>query len=405
MNLKRTLLAASAAAALATLTACGGGGSDTTSASQEVLDKLTVKTIDEGTCESDASGLVPFDISSLKGLPPRVWSDAISTPVSNENDPAIALNDVRWAICHDPVLGITWAHALAGVKVGDTTIGDLNDWLKPYQVDAGEISEQAAGFIPLLDASAADKTPEKVEAAVSKNGEYQALAQRVNTLINRFWSMGIHSPMSEWNYHLAVGGAVVGKLPEVELNDKQENLKSVVLVLTEKGDSCPIVAIGANVYDKRPEGFPTGCDDKGKPRVDVPVPGNPGGGTPPGTGGGNPPPSNPPGTEPPPPPHITTTPPPPPPNDGKIPTLDPYPRGNAPQGGGPNATPGPGIQLPYTPPPAAPYTPPPAPAYTPPPAPPVITQQPAATQPQVVVPSQQPPNNGTVVPQPGGDFG
>lgn len=265
MNIKRTLVAASAAVAIATLTACGGGGSDTTPVSQEVLDKLTVKTIDEKTCESDGSGLVPFDIGSLKGLPPRIWTDAISVPVSNENDAGVALNDVRWAICHDPVLGVTWAHALADVKVGNTTIGDLNDWLKPYQVDASEISEQAAGFIPLLDVSAADKTPKKVEAAVSKNGEYQALAQKVNTLINRFWSVGIHSPKSEWNYHLAGGGAVVGKLPEVELNDKQENLKSVVLVLTNKGDSCPAVAIGANVYDKRPEGFPTGCDDKGNP--------------------------------------------------------------------------------------------------------------------------------------------
>lgn len=135
------------------------------------------------------------------------------------------------------------------------------------------------------------------------------------------------------------------------------------------------------------------------PARDVPPPpSNPPGTVPPPS---SPPPSSPP---PPPPPVITTTPPPPPP-PGKLPTVDPYPRGNAPQGGGQNATPGPGVAQPYTPPPATPYTPPPAPAYTPPPAPPVITQQPAAPQPPVVVPSQQPPNNGTIVPQPGGDFG
>lgn len=108
------------------------------------------------------------------------------------------------------------------------------------------------------------------------------------------------------------------------------------------------------------------------------------------------PPTNPP-TNPP-----TTTPPGPSP---KVPSQDPYPRGNAPQGGGQNATPGPGVQQPYTPPPAAPYTPPPPPAYTPPPAPPVVTQQPPKPNPTTVVPSTQPPNNGSVVPTPGGDFG
>ena len=60
MNIQRKFATAFAAVALVGgIAACGGGGSDTP-VSQEVLDKLTVKTIDEKTCESDGSGLVPF---------------------------------------------------------------------------------------------------------------------------------------------------------------------------------------------------------------------------------------------------------------------------------------------------------------------------------------------------------
>lgn len=133
------------------------------------------------------------------------------------------------------------------------------------------------------------------------------------------------------------------------------------------------------------------------------VPPNPGRSVPPA-------PSNPPGTVPPttvPPTTPPTTPPTVPPTTGnpKSPEQDPYPRGNAPQGGGPNATPGPGVQKPYTPPPATPYVPPAPPVHTPPPAPPTVTQQPAPPQPTTVAPGTQPPNHGTVVPTPGGEFG
>lgn len=137
----------------------------------------------------------------------------------------------------------------------------------------------------------------------------------------------------------------------------------------------------------------------------------------PGTGGGNPPGTSvPPTTVPPttvPPTTVPPTNPSCPPGWTGTPPLckdptsdDPAPRGNAPIGGGRNADPGPGVQQPYTPPPAAPYTPPAVPTVQP-TQPPVITQQPQPTsQPtQTVAPSTQPPNNGSVVPTPGGDFG
>lgn len=138
-----------------------------------------------------------------------------------------------------------------------------------------------------------------------------------------------------------------------------------------------------------------------------PQPGNPGT---PGTGGGNPPGSTVPPTPPTGPP--TTTPGCPPGWTGTPPLCkdpasdDPAARGNAPIGGGRNADPGPGVQQPYTPNPTTPYTPPPAPTVQP-TQPPVVTQQPQPTgQPtQTVAPSTQPPNNGSVVPTPGGDFG
>lgn len=89
----------------------------------------------------------------------------------------------------------------------------------------------------------------------------------------------------------------------------------------------------------------------------TPIPGS----TPPPGKGGPPPVTQPPGKPPVTQPPGTTQPPPPPPPAPKAPQQDPYPRGNAPIGGGPNANPGPGVQQPYMPPPAAPYTPPPPP--------------------------------------------
>lgn len=119
----------------------------------------------------------------------------------------------------------------------------------------------------------------------------------------------------------------------------------------------------------------------------------------PGDGFMPPPPPPPPPTTPP-----TNPPPPPPPtNEPKDPAEDPYPRGNAPIGGGPNADPGPGTYIPpqeMEQPPAAPRVDPPPPAPEPAPAPPTVTPSPAPATPPTVDTGEQD-NDGTV-PEEGG---
>lgn len=121
----------------------------------------------------------------------------------------------------------------------------------------------------------------------------------------------------------------------------------------------------------------------------------PGSRTPPPTGTGGPPPGT--TTDNPPPTTRTTL--------EKPRTGAPESQGNANTGGGTNATPGRGTRNEYTPPPQEPYTPPAAPPKATATQPPRITQQPPVTSQVPVAPSTQPPNNGSVEPAPGGDFG
>lgn len=84
-----------------------------------------------------------------------------------------------------------------------------------------------------------------------------------------------------------------------------------------------------------------------------------------------------------------------PPLQAKNGNENPYPRGNAPRGGGPNANPGPGTQTPRPPNPPPTYNPPAPPP--PPPGPPAGSQpDPAPAPPPAPSIGQDPPNNGRV---------
>lgn len=116
------------------------------------------------------------------------------------------------------------------------------------------------------------------------------------------------------------------------------------------------------------------CGNVVTPGTPIPsVPSIPPGTTPPTTETTLPPPptteTTPPTTETTPPPPTTETTPAP-----KDPSLDPYPRGNAPQGGGPNDQPGPGPSNIPTQPPSTPRTNPPRPVATSAPGTPAPTQ-------------------------------
>lgn len=228
--------------------------------SQEVVDLLTVDTVSND-CVDSTNGNVPvfdWDIGALYGTPPRLWSDGMSVPIG-KTVPSDMLEEVQGAICHDPLLGTTWAHFFAHMQVGNVQVVGLNDWLKPFAGDASGINDQAAGFIPLLDVK--DPSAEQVTDAVSTQAEYVELAERVNTLLSRFMLGKVEERESVLNYHLEGGAVVAGGLPEVGLNPNQENLPALLLSITEKGACAPLKVIGINVGDKRPEEFaPPTCE-------------------------------------------------------------------------------------------------------------------------------------------------
>ncbi|MFA5003773.1 MAG: hypothetical protein WC498_00640 [Candidatus Saccharimonadales bacterium] len=225
-----------------------------------VINALTVKTVNVDcstlvkTVKDGKATLVVYDVGALKSVPPRKWSDALSTPLGG-NSPPGKLKSQKAAVCNDPELGVSVANMFANLNVGGVNVGDLNPWLSPYKGSATQVNDKAAEFIPLLDVS----NPSKAQSqnAVQKNVEYQALAARLDTLIGRFSLLGVKSMKSSQNWHLVAGGLAVGGLPEVGLNPNQENLPALILQVTEKGACAPLKVIGFNVGDKRPEVFPT----------------------------------------------------------------------------------------------------------------------------------------------------
>lgn len=217
---------------------------------QAIIDLLSVKTASpDSVCKTDQYKLVGWQIGSLENIPPRKWSDAISTPF-NATDPEGIRNELQQAICQDPLLGVSWAQFFATSVPGLT---DVNEWLKPFAIDPAQINVKAAEYVPLLDV--ANPTTAQVDAAMAKNKEWQQTASFINTLFDKAAQLEVKALPSVKNLHLAVAGMVVGKLPSVELNPDQEGLPALVLTYTAKDVCKPLLTIGVNVADKRPELF------------------------------------------------------------------------------------------------------------------------------------------------------
>ena len=214
----------------------------------------------------DGTSVVVFhdNIGALKGLPPRKWSDSISTPFT-VTVPSAMLAEVETEICLDPLYGSMVANHFANLKIGNVSVADLNPWLQPFVGDASTVvSQQAATYLPLLGASSA--TPSEQQSAVSEDLAWQYVAERLDTLLGKYdSSLGVKSMQSTLNYHLQAGGLMAGGLPIVELNSKQENLPALVFQLTEKGACAPLDIIGFNVGDKRLEEFAPPTCTKPKP--------------------------------------------------------------------------------------------------------------------------------------------
>lgn len=216
-------------------------------------------------------------IGALKGTPPRLWSDALTTPYM-QTEWAKMLEETQAEVCSNPHYGVTVANLFANMSVGDVKLSEINDWLTPFAGDAALINDKASEFIPLLDVTSPTDTQK--EQAVVQNLAWQQVAGKLGTLLSRFQEDGVRPEKSVLNYHLVAGGASVGGLPEVGLNPNQENLPALVLKLTEKGACAPLKVIGFNTGDKRPEEFtPPTCEKPAppsEPKAPAPKPRKPG---------------------------------------------------------------------------------------------------------------------------------
>lgn len=274
-----------------------------------LVDLLTVDTVTEQCATSIDQNVVMYDVGALKSVPPRKWSDALSTPLGNEG-----LAGIEQAICNDPLYGVTVANMLAGLSIDGVSVGSLNSWLSPFGGDVSNINDWAALYIPLLDV--AQPSNEQLQEAVDRNRDWQWVAARLNTLLSRFKVVGIETLKSVKNWHLAAGGLVTGGLPEVELDPRQDAKKALVLQVTLK-NACVPLRIGFNLGDKRPEVFkPPVCKTPTPPPHKVPPPSKP--------------PKVPPTPTPTPTPEPTPTPTPPGPSPTPTPTPTPTPPGPAP---------------------------------------------------------------------------
>ena len=184
--------------------------------------------------------------------------------------------DIRLTLCTDPLQGGEFAHYLAHAKVGDTRILDLNEWLRLFDIKVEEVAIFVQKtYLPNFGKKA--PTDEEFAAQAAATRAYAEFASKLVTLLDRFQRYDETSAKSQLNYTLAGGGAVVDKVPALQLNSEQERLKAKRYALTEKDQCKPLLVMGFNFHDKRVEQFapPNECKKKTTTSTNV---GNGGGG-------------------------------------------------------------------------------------------------------------------------------
>lgn len=188
----------------------------------------------------------------------RQWSDALST-VLKGSTPEEMRTWLNRAICEEPVIGVALAHLFAHLRVGDVSVLSLqtSDWLKPFEVDASQINNLVAQYVPLtvwrLQNLGKQDIPEDIYvAALKANHEYQELASRLVFLLSRYQLAQVMSIDSTHHYHLVDGGLTADNIPEVEVSNEVDSRPALVFYLTEKTACKPISVLAFNVGDKRP---------------------------------------------------------------------------------------------------------------------------------------------------------
>ena len=184
----------------------------------------------------------------------------LSTPLEGRTAPRM-LRSVYQKVCGDNLYACTVARFFQPMVIDGIRVADMNPWLERMVKSDEDINNCAARLVAVEDA---DKMSDEdlAKAVVNQNRRSRYYTARVATLVDRFVLLGVRAEKSVRNYHLVGEGVVAGTLPEVELNPKQESLPALQLTLTPKGVCVPLVVIGFNVLDARPEEFaPPTCAD------------------------------------------------------------------------------------------------------------------------------------------------
>ncbi len=184
----------------------------------------------------------------------RRYSDSIQLPLKG-SETVDQSKDLKRAICEDPLQGAAVANMFAGIKIGDQErpLTEFNPWLQPFAVEVEQVNDLAAGYMPHYEQK--ELTSDQAKEALTKNVEYQVLANRLGTLLDRLGAVGVQSHASDKTWHLSNGGISVGGVPEVGLDPRKDTKPSLVYQLSQKNACEVLLRVGFNTADKRPEVF------------------------------------------------------------------------------------------------------------------------------------------------------
>lgn len=174
-----------------------------------------------------------FTVGARAPVGQRLWSDATNVPLKPQT-----LAAEQAVVCHDPAQAGMVMNGLGAQKVGNVNVASLNSWMKA-QGSPRVISQWAQGCM--------SKSDIQVHLQCARTMSLAA------TLLGRFHADGIQKSPTAWNYHLAGGGLVVGKVPVFELNPKQYTGYFLSLSVTAKTGGC-FVHVGFNVGTSAPNG-------------------------------------------------------------------------------------------------------------------------------------------------------
>ena len=252
------------------------------------LDEFVCTKIVESTGGKVVEGTYALFVNTLLkvdegNLDLRQWSDALSNTLKGST-PEEARSWLNRAICEEPAIGIPLAHLFAKLKVNGISVLSLQstDWLEFANVDASEINDLVAKFVPLtvwkLENPSKQDIPDEVYvAALEANHEYQEIAFRLLRLLSNYQlAPQIMSIGSTHHYHLVAGGLTADGIPEIGVSNEVDNRPALVFYLTEKTACKPISVLAFNMGDKRPMlgAVPDSCEVFVPPVVTPP----PGGG-------------------------------------------------------------------------------------------------------------------------------